>query len=118
MNNLSICGFVKYLKPGQSVTAFKLSVNRGKRGEKDGRKRFLLPVKVFGDASNITEGCFVELFGELDSHEYDGRTIYEVLCNSRNVTIKEVGTGTQNNAGFPPGYPLPPNDERGFRPRY
>ena len=111
MNGVYISGFAKYISRKGTVTSFKLSVSRGNRG-KDGQKRFLIPVKAFGDVPGLAENSFISVAGELDSHKYNEREVVEILCNPANVLV----SGLSNVDQFPPGYPLPFGDERGFEP--
>ena len=106
MNSVFISGYVKYIKKYSNTTSFKLSLDRSPKE----KGKMLLPVKVFGeiDEEEIKEGnhiCIAE--GFIDTHEYNGRIITEILCFPRNVFMK----AKKNTAGtFPPGYPIPPSD--------
>lgn len=116
INVVTIVGYVKYLKKTPAVTTFKLSVNRGKKGERDNQKRFFIPVKVFGDASMIQDDQYVCISGELDSHKYQEKDFFEVLCNAANIfTQRPEEVQTQPDyysSSNPPGYPVPPSDYR------
>lgn len=106
MNEVFISGFVKYPKKFENVTSFKLSLSRGKE-----KGNMLLPVKILGSEDmDIAEGSEVCIAsGMLDSHEYNGKRIVEILCFPRNLYVK----AKSSQGEFPKGYPLPPADSYG-----
>ena len=106
MNDVYISGYVKYLKKFENVQSFKLSLSRGKE-----KGSMLLPIKVLGSEDmGIEDGSEVCIAGGmLDSHEYNGKRIVEILCFPRNLYVK----AKSSQGEFPKGYPLPPADSYG-----
>ena len=111
MNKIYITGFAKFVNRKDTLTTFKLSVSRGNRA-KDGQRRFLLSVKAFGDVPGLADNSFVAVSGELDSHKYQEKDVFDILCNPIDVIVSAAPSANS----FPPGYPLPFNDERTYEP--
>ena len=80
MNTITIAGFAKFIKPGDRLTTFKLSISRGKRSERDQQPRFLIPVKVFGYIE-IPDSAYVCVAGKVDGHRSNEKDIIEILCD-------------------------------------
>lgn len=113
MNSITISGYVKYLEEIRGGYRFKLVVSRGSRGDRDGQKRFTIPVKAFGEGAAVIQDSFAVVHGSLDSHQYNGKDIFEITCSVKDVVSRGSGKPT-DNPNFPPGYPVPPADSYSY----
>ena len=109
MNTLMISGYAVSVVRKEGYTVFGLSVARRGKNVPAEQPSFLINVRMFGPDPGLRSSQYVSITGYLDSRRFRGRAFYEIICDSKGVSIRDEGY--RNAEGMPPGYPAEPEDE-------